>query len=369
MSSDSANNRALANDAFTFLNKVEYLEDLVKRINKTHQGDRVLVASMLLEPREEPIGRLLDALCAAADRGVMVGLMIDARCGPRFGNAPFSRRSRADFRAVHEALARLQSHGGRYAIVNESVGRLVNPFAGRSHIKVAIVNDEVYAGSANLAGMKHTELLVRWRDAKASDWLYQLMNDVIEKQSTELVFRGQDQELVLDDRTRLLLDAGKPKQSIIFENALRLIDEAKEWLVMTCQYFPAGVTIDHLLRAHQRGVKVQLYYNTPIKLTSGFYYDHPAGPGLRTLVHIMLLRRARGRLPAVFFEHELSKGASYLHAKLLASEQGAMIGSHNYIAAGVNFGTAELCLQRMDGDFSRRAVASLTKDMAHDVRL
>src|SRR5215471_9707231 len=164
------------------------------------------------------------------------------------------------------------------------------------------------------------------------------MHEAIRTQSTKRALQAQDRELVLNNRTKLLLDAGKPKQSIIFKDALQLIDDAQEWLVMTCQYFPAGITIEHLLQAHKRGVHVRLYYNVPIKLVSGLYYDHPARPGLRTLVHHLLLARARRRLPAIFFAHELPKATPYMHAKLLASEKGAMIGSHNYIAAGVNFG-------------------------------
>ena len=40
---------------------------------------------------------------------------------------------------------------------------------------------------------------------------------------------------------------------------MQLIDEARERVLITCQYFPNDVTAAHLQAAYERGVKVEIY--------------------------------------------------------------------------------------------------------------
>jgi hypothetical protein len=53
-----------------------------------------------------------------------------------------------------------------------------------------------------------------------------------------------------------------------------------------------------------------------------------------------------------------------LHAKLLATEQGAMIGSHNYVVQGVTLGTAEAAILRNDPQFSKQAIGVFRERLA-----
>jgi phosphatidylserine/phosphatidylglycerophosphate/cardiolipin synthase-like enzyme len=141
-----------------------------------------------------------------------------------------------------------------------------------------------------------------------------------------------------------------PHQSLIYDEALRLVDEAQEWLFITCQYFPGGPTAKHLAAAQKRGVQVEIAYN------------HPRYQGTLAPVHHLhqLTQHTRG-LPRSFFSGRLNKHVSRLHAKVLASERGAMVGSHNYVIQGVNFGTAELALRSSDPIFAL-ALRSFIKD-------
>lgn len=340
-------------NTFRVLNKIEYVRELTERVAAAERGERVMAVTHTFDPTEPPIAHLVDELIAAAMRGVEVSLAIDARVLPLVGNLRATRKSRRIFLAIKRTLERLQAAGGRYVITNQTRRRLLNPYAGRSHIKLALVNDDVYVGGCNLDQMLYMDMMVRWHDHTAANWLYEHMRQVVSSGNVQTAMGAEDQELTLDAETKLLLDVGRPGQSLIYERALRLIDEAQEWVVLTCQFFPNSTTIQHLAAAYKRGVNISLYYNHPGKHRPG-----------HNLLHQVVLMHERRRHPAALFDHQLHTDTPFLHAKLLASEKGVMIGSHNYVAASVNFGTAELTLLRHDPTLAHRAVEGFLKQLA-----
>ena len=353
MSSPSKPLNTLSNDAFGFLSRAEYFEELTKRIAATKAGDRIVLVTHKLDTNNPPMTRLMQALSNAAARGVETHFALDERTLPLLQRLPLNRRSVERIKITKDVLDRFQASGGRYAVTNKTYRRFINQFAGRSHIKLAVINDEVYVGGCNLADVSLIDMMVRWHDPTAAQWLYDLMSDLILKQSTKQAFGTTDRELVIDERTKLLLDCGKPRQSIIYDHALSLIDTAQEWIVMTCQYFPSSRTARHLAAAYKRGVNVSLYFNHPSKHLPG-----------HNILHHIVLAQERTHRPGALFDQQLHKDLPFLHAKLLATEAGAMIGSHNYVAAGVTFGTAELTLLRYDRKFSELAVRHFHDQLA-----
>lgn len=347
--SDSPSSRgALRNDAFAFLDKRAYFSDLVARISRTHRGDRVLLVTHDLELDDPLAASVLRELAAAGARGVSASFALDDRTFPVMRRIPVTRTAHRRILHTHAVLGDLRAAGVAYTITNQvhtPYARLTKRFSGRAHIKLAIVNDTVYVGGCNLTDASMLDMMVRWRDARAADWLYTQMSGIIRSGSTQAALGGQDRELCLDARTGLLLDGGKPRQSIIFDRALALIDEAQEWIVVTCQFFPQSIAAQHLAAAHRRGVRISFYYNHPGK--------HK--PGFSTLFHAAI---AHGRIvrPASLYDQQLPKRLPFLHAKLLATEKGAIVGSHNYMPSGVNMGTAELALYRHDSAFAQAAV-------------
>ena len=296
----------------------------------------------------------MDVLSEAASRGIEIYFALDERTLPILQHLPLNRSTLNHMKATQSLLQKLQEAGVLYAITNKSYRRVINQFAGRSHIKLAIINDAVYVGGCNLSDVTKIDMMIRWRDHHSADWLYELMRNVIRQQSIRQALNSTDRELSLDNKTKLLIDSGKPRQSIIYDYALSLIDDAKEWIVMTCQYFPSSLTARHLAAAYKRGVKVSLYFNHPSK--------HK--PGHNILHHIVLVQE-RTYQPSALFDQQLHKDLPFLHAKLLATEQGAMIGSHNYVNVGVTFGTAELTLLRYDNQFAQAAVAHFHEQLAN----
>lgn len=314
-----------------------------------------MVATMNFEPRYEGVGVLMTALCDAAKRGVYVTLMIDAYnflineykiVGPLWFTKDIPRYVPASYRKKLALLKQLKASGGRYIITNIPSRPFGMPFGGRSHIKFALVNDYVYVGGCNLSA-PNVDVMVGWDDRATADWLRDFANKVDETKNVRTALEGTDVTRRLDNQTELLIDAGVPHQSVIYKKALELIDQAEKSVYITCQFFPNSTTTHHLAKAHQRGVDVTVIFNHP--------WQHRVHYPLQQAV----VWRERARMPAVFFSNQLPRSHMYIHAKLIATEKGAVIGSHNYVPTGVNLGTAEIALIRRDPEFAVQIIRAI----------
>jgi phosphatidylserine/phosphatidylglycerophosphate/cardiolipin synthase-like enzyme len=346
----------------TILTRAAYFEELARSISHTKAGGRVALASMVFDTEEPVVARIADELAAAAARGVTVYLAVDARVfltnertklpGPLWSRKTLPKRLRGPFRSHRDTLEKLAAGGVKYAVVNQPSRRFRLPQAGRSHIKAAVIGDNLYIGGSNLEKPDDIDGMLGWRDRKTADWLYEHLRALVETGHSRIAFTDTDERHVVDGQTEILLDAGKPGQSIILDEALRLIDRAQKWIFFTCQYVPHGVIADRLARAEKRGVEVAVLFNHPGK--------HATYEGL-------LQRGAklheRLRLLASYFRGELPKSAPFLHGKLLATDRGTMLGSHNYIYTGVRFGTAELAVLSRDPELAKRIVESINRQV------
>jgi phosphatidylserine/phosphatidylglycerophosphate/cardiolipin synthase-like enzyme len=340
----------MTNDDFTVLTRAEYFADVAVRAAKATSGDRIVVATMTFRPEEPTVQHLVESLAAAGKRGADVLLMIDAynflidehqTPGPLFFRSQLPKRLRDEFQQKMQWLSSLADQGVQYVITNMPKGAPSNPFAGRSHIKFAVINERVYIGGCNLSHAEQIDVMTAWDDKKTADWLYDFGQRMIASGGTSFM-DSKDIERPVDAQSTILVDAGARKQSIILQNALEIIDDAEKELFITCQYFPGGVTAQHLLVAHQRGVKVTIAYSPP-----GVH-------GRQALAHHLHKQRERLRLPKEFFAGQLPKSLPKLHAKVLASEKAAIIGSHNFVSQGVNWGTAEIALLRRNKAFAQK---------------
>lgn len=346
---------------YTFYSRAEYFEQLIVNITNAKKGDRIVVATMALESSEGHIKTVLDELCNAAKRGVRVRLMVDSIAfmitkGRIFGPLFYSKRLDAPALKRYSDklvwLEKLAVNGVEYTITNRPKRRFSNPFAGRSHIKFAVINDAVYIGGCNLKEADRSDLMVHWNDGNIADWLFKFAENIHLKTRVVEVLNNTDVTMPVNKHSTLLVDAGVKNQSIIFENALRLIDEAEDFIVMSCQYFPNQATVQRLAKAVNRGVTVRLIYNHPSK------HHFPL-----SLLHLAVRFFEKRRQPPVLFKYELSKNQDYIHAKLLATDKACLVGSHNYIQLGVRFGTAEIALLNTDPDFAKYAVKTVEEQL------
>lgn len=343
----------MTNNDFTFYSRADYFRQLIQDIHHAQKGERVAVIAMAFNPAEPLVLEIAEALASAAVRGVRVNLIVDAynflidtkmMPGPLWHRKQIPEKLREPFRSQLAALQRIDIAGGTVTITNTPSRRLSLPQGGRSHIKGAVINDKLYVGGCNLTDASHIDIMTCWHDVPTADWLYAWLQRIVATEQVRTALEDVDAELDIDAHTRLLIDAGVPKQSLIYDEALALIDAAKEWLFITCQFFPGGKTAKHLLAAEKRGVQVEILYS------------HPRVHGTQAPLHHLHILRERSRLPARFFHGQLTKESPKLHAKVLATDQGALVGSHNYVSQGVNLGTAEIALLCRQPAFAVEAV-------------
>jgi phosphatidylserine/phosphatidylglycerophosphate/cardiolipin synthase-like enzyme len=220
-------------------------------------------------------------------------------------------------------------------------------------MKVTIINNQIYIGGCNLADSDYTDLMIGWNDRKVADELLKIYEEVSKTGNSRQALKGKDQIIYVDDDSKILIDAGVKKQSIILRNALDLIDKAEEYIFIACQYRPNSITAKHLHRAKKRGVKVTIAYNHPSRYRVPKNFLHHGVVVYETL-------RTSGTKPELL----IIKNSAYLHAKVIASEKSAIVGSHNLIAAGVNFGTTEIALMSNNPSFSKKVVKTISDQIA-----
>jgi cardiolipin synthase A/B len=347
---------------FTFYTSEEYWDELLKQFAKAKPDDRIAMIVMGFDPVEPPVEKVTQALIEAIERGVNVSLVVDAytfllnpkaeRLGPLWFQSNLRYITKA-FEPQLRVINAIRNHPNGHATIINKPGRpFPNPVAGRNHIKYTVINDRVFVGGCNLYHTWWLDLMVGWNDKVTADYLYDIILNLHRVESTKELFGGQDLEVALDADTALYIDSGKKNQSIIFKKALELIDSAEKSLIMTCQFFPNSITARHLAAAHKRGVDVEIIYAHPAK------QGHIGGLGQQVSIV-----REKYRHPAELFQKMIPKTGPALHAKLIATEKGAIIGSHNYVQAGVSLGTAEIALLRYDNQFAKDAVAALKREL------
>jgi cardiolipin synthase len=345
---------------YRFYTKPEYYADIIARINAAQPGDRVITATMAFEAAHPDTTPLIDAFIAAAERGVKVTLLVDAYAflsqgagslGPLFYHRRLPRRMSEPYQSNRDALERLAAAGGRYFITNQPSHPFSVPVAGRSHIKFTVIENQCYIGGTNLEGFDRLDFMVGWLSSAVSDWLSALTEKLIATANAHTALGGQDISFTDGPKATIFADAGVRDQSLIMDQGLSLINEATERVFIACQFFPGDITARTLVSAHRRGVKVNIVYNHVSK------FDQPM-----SLVHYALVRAERMRRPASFFEHA-NRGPGYLHAKLIATEHGAIVGSHNFVRAGVTLGTAEIALLVRDRQFADEAIQTVMRQL------
>jgi phosphatidylserine/phosphatidylglycerophosphate/cardiolipin synthase-like enzyme len=156
------------------------------------------------------------------------------------------------------------------------------------------------------------------------------------------------------DWNRTKFDAGEHSHLIWCtgngrERLAQLIDESKHSLWLQNERYQDPVIIEHLIRAHGRGVKIHVMARPPDKLKKGKLEEGVSG--LRSLADIGVKI------------HKLKH--IKLHAKLImADDKAAIVGSIN-LAPGSFDSRRELAIQVEDGHIIRRISKTLEDDWAN----
>lgn len=351
----------IPNSSFQFLPMAEYFSEITKNILNSGPKSRILISTMAFDPRVKEIKEIIEALSAAAKNGAKVDFAFDAQS---YMLDPKSRTFRLGYAAnrpekytyglyslVKETAKMLENSGVNVHVTNIAKHFITSPFHGRSHIKTCVIDDTAYIGGCNLSDPQDIDGMMRISDNNASELLYSTLVPAYEFGNIGKAFRYKDKCFSIDPQTTLLIDSGEKHQSIIYENALQIINDSKKSVFMTCQFFPSGKTAHALAAAKKRGVDVRLFFNSPNK-HNGFIFHHG---------HAAAQRLTANRLPKSLLENELPLDSPFIHAKVLTNEKSAMIGSHNFVNQGVDFGTAEIAILRHDPEFAQYLEQSIKK--------
>ncbi len=327
---------------YTLFNRQQYFDDLIARIKDVKSGDRLLFMTMSIDFIDKAMIEFKQALIEAANKGARVVLLLDSytfmlggklKFGPLFYSNNISLCFKNSvFYQTNRTISELIKQGVEVKILNAPLRKFSNPFKGRSHIKLSIINDDIFIGGINLISDKTCDVMVLFNDKKIADQLYLLGLNILSKGYSNKAIED-DFFLPINQTDQIIIDKGLPNKSLIFDSAIKLINEAKDDLLLICQFFPDKQLILPLRDAYNRGVKVRIIFNNFSKHKFPF-----------NILHFLVVFYFKLKLPKVFFKSEVPIDRYFLHAKVLISDKTAMIGSHNFVYTGVKFGTSEICL-------------------------
>ena len=304
----------------TLLLPPRYVSDAAKHIRGA--SSRVTFLSMILS--DDPTSdELLDALADAAERGVVVEMAADiftyAELGGFFFPSQYkTRQSRSSTRMGK----RLQKSGVKFTWLGRSNATI---FSGRTHLKMCIVDDIVYAfGGVNVyqSGIENNDYMFKVQDASLAEKLVAEYARLTRADAGDYAYRSHS---FTHQNSSILIDGGIVGDSIIYRRACSLASEATNILFVS-QYCPNG-KLARILKSK----KALLYFNQP-----------SYAKGLNKIAISF----------AMFFTGlgTLYSRSRYLHSKYMIftmpdGRKIALTGSHNFSGTGVLLGTREIALE------------------------
>lgn len=301
----------------------DYLADATARIHAARHRVRVIALTMAHEEHTEAF---IEALCAAARRGVDVHVAADTFTYMDLAGRFVPRRYLTAKRRASMDLAReLTANGVGFDWLGQEGGL---PWRGRTHTKFCVVDDVVFTGGGvNLdnQGVTNVDYMLRIADHRLADDLSRVYERTKRANSRVTGFRSVALKYGKD---HVLIDGGIPGDSIIYRRAVKYARKAQR-IVLVSQYCPTG-ELGRLIASRPH----ELWFN-PARNASN---------GNRILIAFSMLWTGH---------RTLYKRKDYLHAKTIIfylkhGKRVAITGSHNFVRGGVSLGTREIALLTKD---------------------
>lgn len=297
------------------------MKDATREVN---QASSRVYAMTLAIGREERTQDFMDAIVVASEKGVDVNVAADLFTFSEFGGyfSPFKRYSKRSRSADRFTKSLIKSKvnftwlGGNYKL---------NPFAGLTHTKWVIVDDIVYSfGGINLygKGAKYLDYMFKLESKRLADALVAQHKAIVAADKSPASYAGYNANFEIGT---VLIDSGRRGDSMIYERACELAEEALSILLVS-QYCPTGRLADILKHKHAK-----MYFNTP------------ANASFWTALMLRFSELSTGIVSSY-------KKQQYIHAKFMIftmpdNSKIALTGSHNFTYSGVRFGTREVELE------------------------
>lgn len=301
----------------------DYVHDAAKHIHNATRRVSFLAMIVADDPASD---ELIDALAAAAERGVSVEVSADVFTYAELGGffLPTQYRTKQS-RASTRMSKRFIKSGVKFTWLGRSHATL---FSGRTHIKWCVVDDIVYSfGGVNLyqQGIENNDYMFKIKDEQLANKLIDEYHRLTKADAGGYSYRSHS---FVHANSAVLIDGGLFGDSLIYRRACKLTAEADKVLLVS-QYCPTG-KLSRLLK----------------KTNSELYFNPPS--------NAVVLNKFFIRLNMFLSRHKtLYTNSRYLHAKFMIfympdGRRVALTGSHNFVSAGVLLGTREVALQTED---------------------
>lgn len=298
----------------------EFVREAIDKIDHAKVRVRLLTTIMT---EDASTRKLIRALASASKRGIDVEVGADVFT---FGVINDDWNPIRSFNRGLKSARMMRKHLLSAGVTFQWIGRL-GPvmFAGRTHIKWLIVDDDVYSfGGVNLykPGISHADYMFSLPDAHLADRLEEEHRRIVHADKVDKFYRSHSFESTYGT---VLIDGGVFNNSVIYKRACQLALEAEKILFVS-QYCPSGKLGGLLKHSSSR-----LYFNHP-ENASGFN---------RFLIRWSMF------FSGIQSDYERKR---YIHAKFIIFEMPdgqkvALTGSHNFVHGGVLVGTREIALE------------------------
>jgi len=308
-------------NSIKLLNPQAYITTITAQIE---QAQRRIVLFTHIIAYDESTEPLVAALCAAAKRGVSVEVASDVfTFGILGGYAPL--RNGGSIRRLRKMRRTFRAAGVRYNWFG-NFGPFL--FAGRTHVKWCVIDDLVYSfGGVNLyqRGLSTEDFMLQLPSANLANHIVQEYHRIARADHDGRWYRSHS---FACEYGTVLIDGGKPLDSLIYRRACALAEKATNILFVS-QYCPTG-RLGKIMAA-----KKSVLYFSPWQLIGG--------------TNRLLIRSS---MAFTGYKTEY-KRAVYIHAKFIIytmpdGSKVALTGSHNFVWAGVVLGTREIALETSD---------------------
>lgn len=311
----------------------KFAQEATKSIDNA--SSRVALVTTTLHSDDELSSNIVDALCRAAQRELIVTVCADAYTYTE--PKEFILRSpRKQPERAYKAI-RVERHLKKAGVDFHWLGRSSNfGFAGRTHSKWLIVDDTVYSfGGVNIdkASFENTDYM--WKIEKNAD-----LADALFAQHLRLLkadragHASKSKAVMINNKTTLLVDGGLIGDSAIYRRACSLAKQAED-IILVSQYCPTG-KLNRILK--RKGAT--LYFN----------HWRQAKWMNKLLIRFGMAFSRRSTM---------YQQKNYLHAKFIiftmpGGEKIAISGSHNFMYGSVLIGTREIAIETTDKDYIKQ---------------
>ncbi len=319
-----------------------YAADVAKVIDSATR--RIAIVTTTLRDDDPRSQRLIDALCRAGGRGVLISVGADVFTYLEPKEFAFRSPKRQPARA-YQAMKlerRLKKHGIHF----RWLGRTSNvAFSGRTHSKWIIVDDTVYSfGGLNLdrESFDNTDYMLKFDDQELADQLFNVHNRLVSADRGG--HAAKSRRLKISPEISVLIDGGLIGDSLIYRRACALAKEASS-ITLVSQYCPTG-KLNRILRRKNADV----------------YFNHwrQANSVNKLLIQFgMLFAKQRTGYTR----------DRYLHAKFMLftmpdGREVALSGSHNFMFGSGFLGTREIALETTNKQIIKQLKQFLTDYVA-----